>query len=81
LSRIKDIITKEKAKVVNVDSTIVAEEPKLAGYIQKMRENISFALQVDANQVSVKATTTEKMGFAGRREGIAAYAVVLVEGE
>ncbi len=81
LSWIKDMVTKERAKVVNVDSTIVAEEPKLSGYVQRMRENVSFALQIDANQVSVKATTTEKMGFAGRKEGIAAYAVVLVEGE
>jgi len=79
LSSIGDMVRGENAGVVNVDSTVVAEEPKLSGYIQKMRENISAALKVDVDQVSVKATTTEGMGFAGRKEGIAAYAAVLVE--
>jgi 2-C-methyl-D-erythritol 2,4-cyclodiphosphate synthase len=81
LSSIGDMITKENASVVNVDSTIVAEEPKLSDYIQKMRENLSTALKLNVDQVSVKATTTEGMGFAGRKEGMAAYAVVLVERE
>ncbi len=81
LSSIGDMVRRKKANVVNVDSTIVAEEPKLSAYIQKMRENISAALKVNVGQVSVKATTTEGMGFAGRKEGMAAYAVVLVEGE
>lgn len=79
LSWIKDMVTKERAKVVNVDSTIVAEEPKLSGHIQKMRENVSRVLKVKVDCVSVKATTTEGMGFAGRKEGMAAYAVVLLE--
>jgi 2-C-methyl-D-erythritol 2,4-cyclodiphosphate synthase len=81
LSSIMDMIKREKGCVVNVDSTIVAEEPKLAGYIEKMRENLSRVLRININQVSVKATTTEGMGFAGRKEGIAAYAVVLIEKE
>lgn len=79
LSSIGDMVRQENDSVVNVDSTIVAEEPKLSGYIQKMRENVSSALKVKVDQVSVKATTTEGMGFAGRKEGMAAYAVVLVE--
>jgi 2-C-methyl-D-erythritol 2,4-cyclodiphosphate synthase len=81
LSSIYDMVRRENARVVNVDSTIVAEEPKLYVYIQKMRENISAALKIKVDQVSVKATTTEGMGFAGRKEGMAAYAVVLVERE
>lgn len=79
LSMINDMAKKENAEVINIDSTIVAEEPKLSGYILKMKQNISDVLKIDVSQVSVKATTTEGMGFAGRKEGIAAYAVVLVE--
>jgi 2-C-methyl-D-erythritol 2,4-cyclodiphosphate synthase len=63
----------------NVDLTIVAQAPKMAPYIQLMRENIAEDLQADIGLVNVKATTTEKLGFTGRKEGIAAYAVVLLE--
>jgi 2-C-methyl-D-erythritol 2,4-cyclodiphosphate synthase len=79
LSMINDLADKENASIVNVDSTIVAEEPKLAGYIPGMRKNIAGALEIDVDCVSVKATTTEGMGFVGAKEGMAAYAVVLVE--
>lgn len=79
LSMIRELTKKEDANIVNVDSTIVAEEPRLSDHIQKMRENISETLEIDIDQVSVKATTTEGMGFTGMKEGIAAYAVVLVE--
>jgi 2-C-methyl-D-erythritol 2,4-cyclodiphosphate synthase len=79
LSQINDLAKKEDARVTNIDSTIVAEEPKLSGYIPKMRENLADALKIDINCVSVKATTTEGMGFAGAGEGMAAYAVVLVD--
>lgn len=79
LSMIRELTKKENANIVNVDSTIVAEEPRLSDHIQKMRENISETLEIDIDQVSVKATTTEGMGFTGMKEGIAAYAVVLVE--
>jgi 2-C-methyl-D-erythritol 2,4-cyclodiphosphate synthase len=81
LSMINDLVEKQSARIINVDSTIVAEEPRLSEHILKMRENISEVLKIDVNGVSVKATTTEGMGFAGRKEGIAAYAVVLVERE
>lgn len=63
----------------NVDATIVAQRPKLAPHIQGMRENIAEVLAAEPNRVNVKATTTEELGFAGRGEGIAAYAVVLME--
>ncbi len=81
LSMINDLVKKGDARIINVDSTVVAEEPKLSGHIRTMRQNISGALEIDVDQVSVKATTTEGMGFAGRKEGIAAHAVVLLERE
>jgi len=62
----------------NVDATIVAQRPKMAPHIQKMRENIAVALGCAVDRINVKATTTEELGFAGRGEGIAAYAVALV---
>lgn len=73
-------LLKERAyHVVNADMTIVAQAPKLAPYITHMQENIAQDLQVDIGQINVKATTTEGLGFAGRQEGIAAYAVVLID--
>ncbi len=79
LSLICDLAKNENAMILSVDSTVVAEEPKLSGYILKMRENISNALDLEMNQISVKATTSEGMGFVGEKEGMAGYAVVLVE--
>ena len=66
-------------RIGNVDSTIVAQRPKLAGFIPQMRLNIARALSTEEERVNVKATTTEELGFAGRGEGIAAYAVALLE--
>ena len=65
--------------VENADLTIVAQRPKLAGYIEQMRKNIAADLEIDLSCVSVKATTTEKLGFEGRGEGISATAVVLLK--
>ena len=79
LSIINHMAKKENAKIINIDSTIVAEEPKLSGRIPKMRENISNVLNMNVKQISVKATTTEGMGFVGAKEGMTAYAVVLVD--
>jgi 2-C-methyl-D-erythritol 2,4-cyclodiphosphate synthase len=62
----------------NADMTIIAQTPKMAPYIEAMRFNLAADLQGDIGQVNVKATTTEKLGFAGRKEGIAAHAVVLL---
>ncbi|MFZ2289598.1 MAG: 2-C-methyl-D-erythritol 2,4-cyclodiphosphate synthase [Halopseudomonas yangmingensis] len=65
-------------RVGNVDATIVAQAPKMAPHIEQMRAQIAVDLQVDLDQVNVKATTTEKLGFTGREEGIAVHAVALL---
>lgn len=78
LARVKDVINKRNYKVNNIDSVIVAQRPKLASFISDMETNIAQALKVDKDQVNVKATTTEGLGFAGSGEGIAAYGVVLL---
>lgn len=65
--------------VINIDSIITAQRPKLMTYLPQMRENIAQATDMNANAVSVKATTTERLGFEGREEGISAWAVVLIE--
>ena len=67
-------------RVGNVDATIVAQAPKMAAHIEDMRELIAADLQVAVDQVNVKATTTEKLGFTGREEGIAVHAVALLVG-
>jgi 2-C-methyl-D-erythritol 2,4-cyclodiphosphate synthase len=79
---LKKVATKVKEKgfrIVNVDSTIVAQKPKLSDFIPRMVSEIAGVLDMDAGRVNVKATTTEGLGFTGRGEGIAAYAVALVE--
>lgn len=73
-------LMKEKGyKIVNVDTVISMQRPKLSPYILKMRENISTVLQTDIENVSIKATTTEHLGFEGREEGVSSRAVVLLE--
>lgn len=66
-------------KIVNIDSTVIAQSPKLKDYIVKMRENIACACKIDVDRVSVKATTEEHLGFTGRKEGISAHSVCLIE--
>ena len=66
-------------RVVNVDATVIAQAPKLAPHIMKMRSNIASALDIDLSSVSVKATTEEGLGFSGEKLGIAAHAVCLIE--
>ena len=73
------MIIEEGCKLVNADITVVAQEPRLAPFIATMRELISADLQVSADRINIKATTTERLGFTGRGEGIAAFAVVLLE--
>lgn len=81
---LRGVVEKLKAaglRVNNVDTTLVAQAPKLAPYIEPMRRRLAADLQVDVGRVNVKATTTEGLGFAGRAEGIASYAVALLEGD
>ena len=79
LERTIDILHKEGYKVVNVDITIALERPKLRPYIDTMRSTLAATMGINDEAVSIKATTTEKLGFTGRSEGIAAYAVALVD--
>jgi 2-C-methyl-D-erythritol 2,4-cyclodiphosphate synthase len=78
LRHVYKLITDQQYQLGNLDLTIVAQAPKMAPHIELMRKNIAEDLNVDVAQVNVKATTTEKLGFAGRKEGMAAYAVVLL---
>jgi len=79
LSHVMKLADDKGYRVGNLDATIVAQRPKLATHIPRMRENIAVVLFAEIGRVNVKATTTEELGFAGRGEGIAAYAVVLME--
>ena len=65
-------------EIGNIDATILAEAPKMAPHLQQMKQNIAMILQTDVTNINIKATTTEKLGFVGRREGMACEAVVLI---
>lgn len=78
LRQVLSLVQAKGWKVGNVDATIVAQAPKMAPHIAAMRERIAADLRVDIDQVNVKATTTEKLGFTGREEGIAVHAVALL---
>jgi len=79
LQRTNQMIQAKGWQIVNVDATILAQRPKLAPYNDQMRQNMAQTLGLSTEQVGVKATTSEGLGFAGRGEGIAAYAVALLE--
>jgi len=79
LRKVKEAIQAKGWKVANVDATIVAQAPKLAPYMEQMRLNLASDLGIPADSVNIKASTTEKLGFAGREEGIEAHTVVLLE--
>ena len=79
LRDVKKKIAEKGYGIANVDVTIIAQAPKMLPYIEQMRSNIAQDLQIDLDAVSVKATTTEKLGFTGRGEGIAAQAVALIQ--
>jgi 2-C-methyl-D-erythritol 2,4-cyclodiphosphate synthase len=73
------LVQAEDLAVHNVDITVVAQEPRLSPYVEDMRANIAADLEIDARRVNIKATTTERMGFTGRGEGIAVFAVALLD--
>lgn len=79
MSRVADLVRERGWRVADADCTIAAQAPKLAPYREQMRANMAAALGVGVECVGVKATTTERLGFVGREEGIAAWAVVLLE--
>jgi 2-C-methyl-D-erythritol 2,4-cyclodiphosphate synthase len=81
LQEIARLLKSRGYKVVNLDSTLLLEAPKVMPFADHMRENIATALGITTSQISIKATTSEKMGFVGRKEGAVAFAVALVEEE
>ena len=79
LEKTVDLISKASYSIVNIDSSLCLEEPKIKSYINQMQKLISGIAGIKENAVSIKATTTEQMGFIGRKEGLVAYATVLLE--
>ena len=79
LQKVKEHVQQAGYEIVNIDATVIAQAPKLRPYIEEMRENISRTLGIDKDTVSIKATTEEKLGFTGRKEGNAAQAVLLIQ--
>lgn len=78
LKKVCEILEEKNFKIENIDSTIIAQKPKLKQYVFKMRENIANACNIDFDRINVKATTEENLGFTGREEGISAHAVALI---
>lgn len=79
LRKTVELIGSKGYRVGNIDATVCAERPKLNPHIPAMQQTLAEVMNIDADEVSIKATTTEKLGFTGREEGISAYAVVLIE--
>jgi 2-C-methyl-D-erythritol 2,4-cyclodiphosphate synthase len=80
LSHTWNLVAEAGYNIQNIDITLALQAPKIAPYIEMMRETLSGLLNIDAGRISIKATTTEKLGFEGREEGVSAYAVVLLDG-
>lgn len=78
LKEVRNLLDKEGYEIVNIDATIIAQNPKMAPYISKMIKNISSTLQIDDNLVNVKATTEEGLGFTGNEEGISSQSICLI---
>ena len=79
LEKSGELVAERGFQITNIDTTIVAQQPKIGPHIESMATNISEILKVDPTQINIKATTTERLGFTGREEGIAAYAVALLQ--
>ena len=80
LKKVIELVASKGYQVVNIDATVCAERPKLNPHIPAMQQSLSEVMDIDPDQISIKATTTEHLGFTGREEGISAYAVCLLEG-
>jgi 2-C-methyl-D-erythritol 2,4-cyclodiphosphate synthase len=78
LKKVYCIVKKEQWKIENIDATIVIEQPKISPYTEQIQENISAILQIEKDRISIKAKTSERLGFIGRKEGVSAYTVVLL---
>jgi 2-C-methyl-D-erythritol 2,4-cyclodiphosphate synthase len=78
LGEVKSLVKSKDLKINNIDATIVAENPRMASFVDAMRQNISQTLEINIEQIMVKATTTDGLGFIGKGDGIAAYAVVTI---
>lgn len=78
-SKVKAYLKEKGYSIINIDSTVIAQAPKLAPHIEQMRSNIASALDINVSQINVKATTEEKLGFTGEKLGIAAHAVCLIQ--
>lgn len=79
LTRVKELIAERGYRVINLDSIIVLQKPKVKPYIEAMRKRVAEILEIDIEQVSIKATTEEKLGFTGDESGVKSYCVVLLE--
>ena len=79
LKKTAELIRNENFDVINVDSTVCLQEPRISPYVEEMQKVIASVMNISTKDISIKATTTEKMGFIGRGEGIAAYATVLLQ--
>ena len=79
LDQVTSLLKAQNFHIVNIDSTVILEEPKVSKYIQDMKTNIAKTLQCNVNLINIKATTEEGLGFTGAKEGIAAHAVVLIK--
>lgn len=79
LEHVAQLLEARKASIHNIDATIIAQKPKMAPHIEKMRENISLALHINVSQVNIKATTEEKLGFTGAEQGISSQAICLLD--
>ncbi|MBI4645169.1 MAG: 2-C-methyl-D-erythritol 2,4-cyclodiphosphate synthase [Bacteroidia bacterium] len=79
LEKVYKLIRSKRYSVINIDSTICLQQPKISSYIPEMQHTLANILNIELYQISIKATTTERLGFIGREEGLAVYAVVLIE--